>query len=190
MVRWRVFYAERPIRGTTSSRSCPRRAPFGTSSGLKVAPDRSTADCRGAVDTLLAAGGTGVREAARDEPLVGWLRSAAGRSRRVASVCTGAFLLGAAGLLEGRRVTTHWAWAERFAHDHPGVEVEPDRIFVRDGEVWTSAGVTAGLAAGGVRAPPGRPVPVRAPLAAQSAERGPLRRSRTRCWPTRPAIYP
>jgi transcriptional regulator GlxA family with amidase domain len=174
----------------------PGGLPFRTSSGLKVAPDRSTAACRGAVDTLLAAGGAGVREAARDEPLVRWLRAAAGRSRRVASVCTGAFLLGAAGLLEGRRVTTHWAWADRFARDHPGVQVEPDRIFVRDGEVWTSAGVTAGidLALALVEDDHGREAALEvarwlvvfvrrpggqsqfsAPLAAQSAERGPLR---------------
>jgi transcriptional regulator GlxA family with amidase domain len=114
----------------------------------------------------------------------------------VASVCTGAFLLGAAGLLEGRRVTTHWAWADRFARDHPGVQVEPDRIFVRDGEVWTSAGVTAGidLALALVEDDHGREAALEvarwlvvfvprpggqsqfsAPLAAQSAERGPLR---------------
>lgn len=118
---------------------------FATTSGLRLASDRSPAACRGAIDTLLVPGGQGVRVAADDERLVRWLRGAAERSRRVASVCTGAFLLAHAGLLDGRRATTHWASAEQLATEYPSVEVEPDRIFVRDGEVWTSAGVTAGM---------------------------------------------
>ena len=118
---------------------------FRTSSGLKLAPDRAVSACRGEIDTLVVAGGSGVREAVRDAALIRWLRPAAGRSRRVASVCTGAFLLGAAGLLDGRRATTHWAAAAALERHQPGIEVEPDRIYVRDGHLWTSAGVTAGI---------------------------------------------
>ncbi len=110
-----------------------------------MTPDRSTHACRGAIDTLVVAGGLGVREALRDEALVRWVREAAGRSRRVTSVCTGAFLLAEAGLLDGRRVATHWGSADRLAKRYPALEVDSDSIFVRDGNVWTSAGVTAGM---------------------------------------------
>jgi transcriptional regulator GlxA family with amidase domain len=98
-----------------------------------------------AVDTLIVAGGQGVTAAAADAQLVDWLQARAGQARRVASVCSGAFLLGAAGLLDGRRATTHWAHCVAFARRHPRVHVEPDPIFVNDGNVWTSAGVTAGI---------------------------------------------
>jgi len=123
----------------------PTGRPFATNSGLKVSPDGSTRSCRGAIDTLVVAGGEGVRSAVRDPALVNWLRDAAGRARRVTSVCTGAFLLAEAGLLDGRRVATHWASADRLAERHPGIDVDPESIFVRDGDVWTSAGVTAGM---------------------------------------------
>jgi transcriptional regulator GlxA family with amidase domain len=76
---------------------------------------------------------------------VAYVRAAAHRARRVASVCTGAFVLAAAGLLDGRRATTHWARAAEFARAYPRVNVEPDRIFIRDGDLWTSAGITAGI---------------------------------------------
>jgi transcriptional regulator GlxA family with amidase domain len=99
----------------------------------------------GPIDTLLVAGGRGVHDASRDEALVAWLREAAKRSRRVTSVCTGAFLLARAGLLDGRRATTHWASCAELARRHPEVAVEQDPIFVRDGNVITSAGVTAGM---------------------------------------------
>ncbi len=174
----------------------PAGAPFATSSGLKVTPDRSTTACRGPIDTLVVAGGTGVRDAVDDPGLMTWLGAAAGRSRRVTSVCTGAFLLAEAGLLDGRRATTHWASADRLAGRHPQVEVDPDRIFVRDDPVWTSAGVTAGidLALALVEDDHGREASLEvarwlvvfatrpggqsqfsAPLAAQAAERRPLR---------------
>ncbi len=91
------------------------------------------------------AGGTGVREAIRDERLTSWLRRAARRSRRVSSVCTGAFLLARAGLLDERRATTHWEACDLLGRAFPMVRVEPDPIFVRDGNVYTSAGVTAGI---------------------------------------------
>lgn len=123
----------------------PGGEPFATGSGLSIAPDRSPRGCRGPIDTLIVAGGGGVHRASVDAELVRWLRRAAGRSRRVASVCTGAFLLAAAGRLDGRRVTTHWASAARLAASAPLASVEPDRIWVRDGRLWTSAGVTAGI---------------------------------------------
>ncbi|MEA2429240.1 MAG: hypothetical protein QOF37_2868 [Thermoleophilaceae bacterium] len=123
----------------------PEAGTVRTNSGLAIAPDRAIASLRGPLDTLIVAGGTGVVTAEEDERLVRWLRGAAGRSRRVASVCTGAFLLARAGLLEGRRATTHWAGAGQLAERYPGIDVDPEAIFVRDGAVWTSAGVTAGM---------------------------------------------
>jgi transcriptional regulator GlxA family with amidase domain len=111
--------------------------------GLEV--DRTLSACRGPIDTLLVAGGGGVTAAAKDERLLSWLRGAAKRSRRVSSVCTGAFLLAEAGLLDGRTATTHWASCEALAQRYPSVTVEPDQIYVRDGDVYTSAGVTAGM---------------------------------------------
>jgi transcriptional regulator GlxA family with amidase domain len=97
------------------------------------------------VDTVIIAGGQGVMRAAADTELVGWVRERAGVARRVASVCTGAFLLGAAGLLNGRRAVTHWEYCDRLARRHPLVTVDPDPIFIHDGPIWTSAGVTAGI---------------------------------------------
>jgi transcriptional regulator GlxA family with amidase domain len=98
-----------------------------------------------ALDTLMVAGGQGVEAAAADPALVDWVRKRASRARRVASVCTGAFLLAATGLLDGRRAATHWSVCADLARRFPAVRVEPDPIFVRDGPVWTSAGVTAGI---------------------------------------------
>lgn len=120
-------------------------APVTASSGLRLIPDRAITAARGPIDTLVVAGGLGVADALQDERLVRWVRSAAGRSRRVTSVCTGAFLLAAAGLLDGRRATTHWAACRELARRHPAVHVEDDPIYVRDGHVATSAGVTAGI---------------------------------------------
>jgi len=98
-----------------------------------------------ALDTLLVAGGEGAEAAAENPVLVDWVRQRATRARRVASVCTGAVLLAAAGVLDGRRAATHWEYCTRLAQRFPAVHVEPDPIFVRDGSVWTSAGVTAGI---------------------------------------------
>lgn len=119
--------------------------PFRTSSGLRIAPDRTLGGLDGPIDTLIVAGGGGVSGARRDSGLVDAIAAAATRSRRVASVCTGAFLLAAAGLLDGRRAATHWSATELLAETHPAIDVDPDSIFVRDGNVWTSAGVTAGI---------------------------------------------
>lgn len=122
----------------------PERGPLATSS-VSIHADRGIADCRGRIDTLIVAGGTGSRPAQDDVALIAWLRGAAARSRRIASVCTGALLLARAGLLDGRRVTTHWAWCDYLASRYPATRVDPDPIFVRDGNVSTSAGVTAGM---------------------------------------------
>ncbi len=121
------------------------RDPIATSSGLQIVPHRTTARQPEALDTLLVAGGVGTIAAERDARLVAWIERAAGRARRVTSVCSGAFLLARAGLLDGKKATTHWASCEYLAKRHPAVEVEHDSIFVRDGNVWTSAGVTAGM---------------------------------------------
>jgi transcriptional regulator GlxA family with amidase domain len=113
-------------------------------SGLRVAADVAVESVASA-DTLIVVGGEGTRAAARDERFVAEVRRLAGSSRRVASVCTGAFVLAAAGLLDGRRATTHWLHCASLARRHPEVEVEPDSIYVRDGDLNTSAGVTAGI---------------------------------------------
>jgi transcriptional regulator GlxA family with amidase domain len=115
------------------------------SSGLEISANRAIGACRGPIDTLVVVGGRGVAQAIVDDRLVAWIRSAAQRSRRVTSVCSGAFLLARAGLLDGRRATTHWATCARLAQLLPEVTVDPDPIFIRDGNVWTSAGVTAGM---------------------------------------------
>lgn len=119
--------------------------PSTTSSGLAVTPDTVLHRSRGGIDTLVVSGGPGVAQAERDQGLVDWLTTAAARSRRVTSVCNGAFLLARAGILDGRRATTHWASTGELARRYPKVAVEHDPIFVRDGHVWTSAGVTAGM---------------------------------------------
>lgn len=100
---------------------------------------------RGEIDTLLVPGGPGVERGAPSAGAVRWLRRAATRSRRVGSICTGAFLLAHAGLLDGRRATTHWAFAAELARRYPRVEVDPDPIWVQDNNLYTSAGVTSGI---------------------------------------------
>jgi transcriptional regulator GlxA family with amidase domain len=120
-------------------------APLQSSSGLTITPDASLSEAPAELDTLIVAGGAGSRRAAEDDALLEWISERAERSRRTAAVCTGAFLLAAAGLLENRRATTHWASAAELARRYPGVLVDPDPIYLRDGRIWTSAGVTAGM---------------------------------------------
>ncbi|HEX2388088.1 MAG TPA: GlxA family transcriptional regulator [Solirubrobacterales bacterium] len=115
------------------------------SSGLSLRADGAIDAHRGPIGTLVVPGGLGVRAALRDPELVAAVASLAGRAERVAGVCTGAFVLAEAGLLDGHRATTHWASCERLAERYPEVRVEADPIFVRDGNVVTSAGVTAGM---------------------------------------------
>ncbi|GAA0333429.1 GlxA family transcriptional regulator [Actinoallomurus spadix] len=119
------------------------RAPVESSSGLAVLPHRAFHD--DPVDTLIVVGGPGTAEAVRDERTIAWITTTARRARRVGSVCSGAFLLARAGLLDGRRATTHWSACRLLEERFPSVEVDPDPIFVRDDPVWTSAGVTAGI---------------------------------------------
>ena len=137
--------APRPEQGYRIELVAARRGPLEMSSGLRLVADAGLGDLRGPVDTLLVAGGEGVRHAIRDRRLLSFLARTGARARRVASVCTGSFLLAEAGLLAGRRATTHWGSCERLARRYPDVEVEADRIYVRDGSVYTSAGVTAGI---------------------------------------------
>jgi transcriptional regulator GlxA family with amidase domain len=114
------------------------------SGGLGIAAhDLSASDIP--LDTLIVAGGFGVQPACENAALIGWIRGRAAAARRTASVCSGAFLLATAGLLDGRRAVTHWGRCAEFARRFPAVHLEPDPIFVRDGNVWTSAGITAGI---------------------------------------------
>src|SRR3954471_8827734 len=115
------------------------------SGAYAIVPRRTTSASRGPIDTLIVAGGSGLRDVEGDEALIRWVKAAAGRSRRVSSVCTGAFVLAKAGILAGRRATTHWASCDELQRRYPEVEVDATPIFVRDGDVWTSAGVTAGM---------------------------------------------
>ncbi|MGW0331818.1 GlxA family transcriptional regulator [Streptomyces sp. NPDC003011] len=192
---WEVFAgAERHSPGTYRLRTASLDgAAVRASSGLALVPDEALA---GAPDphTLLVPGGRGTRSP--DPALTDWLREHGPRARRLVSVCTGAILLAEAGLLDGHRVTTHWAYGARLARDHPAVEVDPDPIYVRDGHVSTSAGVTSGidLALALVEEDLGRDVALTiarhlvvflrrpgnqaqfsAQLAAQTAQRAPLR---------------
>ncbi|MEV4859986.1 GlxA family transcriptional regulator [Streptomyces ossamyceticus] len=173
-----------------------------TSSGLTVVPDQALT-ASATPHTLLVPGGRGTRDPAPD--LVAWLREHGPRAERLVSVCTGAILLAEAGLLDGRRATTHWAYCDKLARDHPSVEVDPDPIYVRDGRVATSAGVTAGIdlalalveedlgrefALGIARhlvvflRRPGNQAQFSAQLAAQTARREPLREVQLGAPPT------
>lgn len=186
--------AEQHVPGTYRIRTASLDgAPVRTSSGLTLVPDQAL---DGPLDahTLVVPGGQGTRTP--DPALVGWLREHGPRAGRLVSVCTGAILLAAAGLLDGRRATTHWAYCDKLARDHPDVEVDPDPIYVRDGHVATSAGVTSGIdlalalveedlgrevALGIARhlvvflRRPGNQAQFSAQLAAQTAQREPLR---------------
>lgn len=122
----------------------PEGAQVRATSGLAFATE-PLPDPAEPLDTLIVAGGQGVLRAAEDASLVDWLRARASTARRTASVCTGAFLLAAAGLLDRRRAVTHWEYCDLLRRRHPAVTVEPDPIFVQDGSVWSSAGVTAGI---------------------------------------------
>jgi transcriptional regulator GlxA family with amidase domain len=116
-----------------------------TMSGIQLVADRAFRDVRGPIDTLLVAGGEGTRAALLDRGLIEFLRKAAPRARRVASICSGTFLLAEAGLLDGKCATTHWAQCANLAQRYPKIRVETDPIFVRDGKIWSSAGVCAGM---------------------------------------------
>ncbi len=118
-----------------------------TSAGLAFSPMASEASLLGleALDTLIVVGGEGARERTSDPRLQKLVRHLAPKAERLVGVCTGTFILAAAGLLDGRRVTTHWRFCAELSRRHPGLQVDPEPIFIRDGHVWTSAGVTAGM---------------------------------------------
>ena len=125
--------------------SSTRRRSVITNCGLVLAGTETFRTLRGPIDTLLVAGGSGVEDAAQDEDLLVWLRKTARRVRRIGSICTGAFLLAEAGLLDGKRAATHWKWAAKLADKFKRTTVDPDPIYIRDGNTYTSAGVTAGM---------------------------------------------
>ena len=114
-------------------------------SSVGVAMPAEGLDAAPRLDTLVVVGGWGVRETFRQEAVLDFIRDQAATARRVASVCSGSMLLAAAGLLDERRATSHWGRARQFPRLFPKVKFEPDRIWVRDGKFWTSAGVTAGI---------------------------------------------
>lgn len=117
-----------------------------TSSGLRLVAD-SWHDCADVIDTLIVVGSpdSSLSLALANKTLIDWIRKSAPRVRRMVSICTGAFILAEAGLLDGRRATTHWLNTGQLGRDYPSIQVEPDSIFVKDGAVATSAGATAGL---------------------------------------------
>jgi transcriptional regulator GlxA family with amidase domain len=119
--------------------------PITTQCGLQIVATHGCEQTVQRLDTLIVAGGVGVEAACAEPALVEWLRTVAPRVRRLASVCTGAFLLAAASLLNDRRVTTHWMYCERLSALYPSLRIDPDLIFVRDGHVYTSGGITSGI---------------------------------------------
>jgi len=116
-----------------------------TSAGIAVDTRPLGAFDPSRLDTLIVVGGEGAADFTADAPLIGWIRQAARTARRVCSICNGAFLLAAAGLLDGRRAVTHWCEVATLQARHPKVTVELDPIYLRDGPVWTSAGMSAGI---------------------------------------------
>ncbi len=116
-----------------------------TTCGLEIGPARSYTEAMEGLDTLIVVGGPDYEGFCEDEKLISWVRSVSARVRRVASVCTGAFILAAAGILDHRRVTTHWAFAEALGAAFPLVRVDASLIFARDGNIYTSGGVTSGI---------------------------------------------
>jgi transcriptional regulator GlxA family with amidase domain len=116
-----------------------------THRGIVLGEATPIAEVAGPIDTLVIAGGEGAESGSFDPAFIAWVREAAKRSRRIASICTGAFVLAEAGLLNGRRAVTHWNFCERLAKDYPEVRVMPDPIYLRDGNIYTSAGITAGI---------------------------------------------
>jgi transcriptional regulator GlxA family with amidase domain len=116
-----------------------------TSRGLVLAEAAPIASVHGPIDTLVIVGGPGAESGSYDPNFIAWIAKAAKQSRRVASICTGAFLLAEAGLLDGKQAVTHWSFCDRLAREYPKVVVRPEPIYLRDGSVYTSAGITAGI---------------------------------------------
>lgn len=147
------YYAERALGMAGRTREpgyqtvviAPHRGLVKAQCGLEVAAAHDLSEIAGGIDTLIVSGGEGVMAACADDALVSWIKAMSCRVRRVASICNGAFLLARAGLLDNRRVTTHWLYSDHLAAAYPCVTVEPNLIFARDGGVYTSGGITAGI---------------------------------------------
>jgi transcriptional regulator GlxA family with amidase domain len=121
-----------------------KAGPVTTLSGMRIVADHAIGEADEDIDTLIVTGGF-LAEVRKNQALLPWIKRMAGRVRRLASICTGAFLLADSGLLDGRRVTTHWYYCDQLAREFPNITVEPDRIAVRDGGVYSSGGITAGI---------------------------------------------
>lgn len=134
-----------PIPGYEVILASPEGGGVRCSDGLTLAPATALSDLQGPIDTLLVPGGAGTYAAMTDPRILEFLETWGPKVRRLCSVCTGSFLLARAGFLEGRRAATHWRFAEELARRFPDTQVEPDAIYVVDGKVYSSAGVTAGM---------------------------------------------
>lgn len=125
-----------------------RTGPVRTSSGMSIVADKDYNDGSDGIDTLMVAGTTHpayIEKAMKDRPMQTWLLNMMPKVRRMVSICSGALILAETGLLNGRKATTHWFYCDQLATQHRTIRVEPDKIFVRDGNVYTSGGVTAGI---------------------------------------------
>jgi len=125
-----------------------RKGAIKTGTGFRITADLSLQDANSAIDTLVIPGAHELRDAdavLAIPDVIAWLRRSARQSRRVASICTGAVILAKLGLLSGRRATTHWAFCQHLRANFPAVHVEPDSIWIKDGKIYTSAGITAGM---------------------------------------------
>ena len=143
--RWLQDEGKRPDAAYSVEIIGLKRGTFRASSGLRLVADHGFGDVGRGIDTLLIAGGKGTRQYQRDPALLAWIRRQARSVRRLASVCTGTFFLAEAGLLKGLRATTHWRSCSNLARLFPDIRVEPDTLFVREGSLYTAAGVTAGM---------------------------------------------
>jgi len=121
----------------------PKAGPVRASCGVEMMAEAMPREPK--FDTLIVSGGTGTREAMQDKRLLALIAASAKSARRLCSVCSGAYILAAAGVLEGKRATTHWRRTPDFQKRFPGVKLEPDCIYTHDGKIWTSAGITAGI---------------------------------------------
>ena len=135
---------ERPTPAYRLTLLAERRGQLRTSGGIVLRADGNYSALPRTIDTLMVSGGD-IERALADPQLATAVRIGAGRARRVVSICTGTFFLAAAGLLDGKRATTHWRAVEQLRALHPRIKIENDAIFVRDGRIWSSAGVTAGM---------------------------------------------